>query len=41
MGYHDGEVVALFGGDLAIVEIVQATPDPHPCRWYLLRKQRP
>jgi SAM-dependent methyltransferase len=40
MGYHDGEVVALFGGDLEIVEIVQATPDPHRCRWYLLRKQR-
>ena len=38
MGYHDGEVVALFGTDLEIVEIEQATPDPHACAWYLLHK---
>jgi SAM-dependent methyltransferase len=38
MGYHGGEVVALFGADLEIVEIEQATPNPYPCKWCLFRK---
>ena len=38
MGYHDDEVMERFAAALETVEIVQATPDPRPCRWYLLRK---
>ena len=37
-GLRDTEVVDLLTPHLDVVEIVQAQPNPHPCRWYLLRK---
>ena len=39
MGFREDEAVSLFGAALDTVEIVRAAPDPHPCRWYLLRKK--
>jgi SAM-dependent methyltransferase len=38
MGMHDDEVVTRFTPALEVVEILRATPDRYPCRWYLLRK---
>ncbi len=38
MGMLDDEVVARFTPALDIIAITRATPDRHPCRWYLLRK---
>ncbi|MBK8049244.1 MAG: class I SAM-dependent methyltransferase [Anaerolineales bacterium] len=38
IGYAAGEVAALFTPGLELVEATQASPDPRPCHWYLLRK---
>lgn len=38
MGFHADEVLERFTPALDVVEILRASPDPHPCRWYLLRK---
>lgn len=37
-GLEEGEAQARFGPHFAIVEVEIATPDPHPCKWYLMRK---
>lgn len=37
-GLRDGEVESLFAPHLSVVQIEEAEPNPHPCRWYLLRK---
>jgi SAM-dependent methyltransferase len=37
-GLDEGEATARFGPHFGILEIETATPDPHPCKWYLLRK---
>jgi SAM-dependent methyltransferase len=38
IGMHADEVVTRFTPALEVVEILRATPDRYPCRWYLLRK---
>lgn len=38
MGMLDDEVVTRFTPALEVIEIIRATPDRYPCRWYLLRK---
>ena len=37
-GLAEGEAQARFGPHFDLIEIETATPDPHPCRWYLMRK---
>lgn len=37
-GMREHEVCELFMPTLNVVEIQRATPNPHPCRWYLLQK---
>lgn len=37
-GLRENEVVELFTPALEVVQIERAQPNPHPCRWYLLRK---
>lgn len=37
-GLRESEVADLFAPALDVVEITRAKPNPHPCRWYLLRK---
>jgi SAM-dependent methyltransferase len=37
-GLEEGEAQARFGPQFEIAEIEVATPDPHPCKWYLMRK---
>ena len=38
-GMRADEVRELFASALDVVEIIRATPNPHPCRWYLLQKR--
>ena len=38
-GMRANEVATLFASALDVVEIIRATPNPHPCRWYLLQKR--
>lgn len=38
IGLYANEVIERFTPALELVEIVEARPDPYPCRWYLLRK---
>lgn len=37
-GLGENEVVTLLGPTMRTVSIVQADPNPNPCRWYLFRK---
>jgi len=37
-GLREHEVEELFTPALHVVQIERADPNPHPCRWYLLRK---
>lgn len=37
-GMRETEVADLFAPALMIVDVLRATPNPHPCRWYLLQK---
>jgi SAM-dependent methyltransferase len=39
LGLEENEIVERYAGALEIVDILRAQPDPHPCRWYLLRKR--
>ena len=38
-GMRENEVEELFTPHLDVVEILRATANPKPCRWYLLRKK--
>lgn len=38
-GFREDEIEELFAPMLEVVEIQRATANPHPCRWYLLRKK--
>ena len=37
-GLEEGEAAARFGPHFEIIAIEVATPDPHPCKWYLMRR---
>lgn len=39
-GLADGEAQERFGPHFEIVAIEIATPDPHPCKWYLMRRSQ-
>ena len=39
-GLEDGEAQARFGPHFEVVAADTATPDPHPCKWYLMRKRK-
>ncbi len=39
LGVEENEIVERYSGAMEIVKIQIATPDPYPCRWYLLRKR--
>lgn len=39
LGVEENEIVERYSYAMEIVEILIATPDPYPCRWYLLRKR--
>ncbi len=37
-GIGEDEIIARYADRLYVVDIERATPNPRPCRWYLLRK---
>jgi len=39
LGVEEDEIVERYAGALEVIDILRATPDPYPCRWYLLRKR--
>lgn len=38
-GLDENEIAERFAPQLAVIEIIRAEPDRHPCRWYLLQKR--